>query len=1186
MKKIFAYVFLSFLTGSVFAQFSINTAATNYSQDFNTLTSGTWTDNTLLTGWYARTDLTSPIASYGANTGSTTTGGLYAFGVAGTNPLTDRGLGYVSSNAFTGGSGTGKGYIGWRLLNNTGNPISAITVTWTGEQWRKENNAASHTLSLFYQTGATVTSLTGGTWTAAPSVFTSPIVGATAATVLDGNAPANRVANISVTITVTIPAGQEIMLRWEDLNDAGNDHFMAIDDITVNATAGGGGTPDIILSSPNPAVAAGNMQQGSTNNAIYRFDLAVTTADAVLNGVTINTAGTYAASDITNFKCWYSADNVFSPATDVLLSTKTLTLGAGTHIFPSFNNQTITNGSTGYIFISADITCAAIVSNNLSVNAITTADISFVSGNKSGSAFAGGLQTITAATPNNVTTPAASVANASSSLSWTNPAGCYDEVLIVASAVLPNTGTPTGDGTAYTPNTLYGAGTPLGIGFVVYKGSTSPQLITGLTNGVQYFYKFFTRFGTTWSSGIEVSATPALVTLPTDYFRSVASGSWASTATWESSSDSSSWIAATLAPGALAAHVVIRNSDSVYLAANTTTQNLTIQNSAIFNALTFTQTATVRFNLLNTATFYQGGTVTNVPGVEQVLAVTSTYRFNGTQTPASIALPEFGNLIWEPTPASAGTFQNLTATAPFNNGLVVRGNMTINIQGATPREIRFATGATVSRTHTIDGTLFITSSSSYVVVNNGNSPVVSTLNIGAGISLLAGVFQGLSTTGNTGDATVNMIGNISNAGGTFKGGVGTGAYNFNFTGVTSAAVALRSTDTFHHVSNVKPVSLTGVNNLVLASGKTLTIGGNIGLFNNSLITDGPIVGGNLAAHIVTNGNGYLVRKNIANATSSYFPIGATTTTFNPLTITNQDPATMDYSARVTNSINPPISVPLKAVNRTWTVMPSATPSSTDILFEYITGEGNASFNYASNLELGQYVPSNWNVIKTGIVPSGSYQANVTNITSLGSGTASPLVLGNFNSILAFNSVNVDYFTGIKLTNANKLNWKLTCNNTPRVTISLERSADSRSFVSLNTITADAARCAQPFDQTDAQPLPGMNYYRLKLTDADGKISYSNIIALLNATKGFDILNISPNPVTGSTMKLNVASATATRLEILIVDLAGRVMNRQSLKLVAGFNSFDINIANLSKGTYQVNGMSAEEKPAMVSFVKQ
>lgn len=104
---------------------------------------------------------------------------------------------------------------------------------------------------------------------------------------------------------------------------------------------------------------------------------------------------------------------------------------------------------------------------------ISTADISFLSGNLTGSAFDGGLQTIIAATPNNVTAPAASVANASSSLSWTIPAGCYDEILIAAAASVPNTGNPTGDGTAYTANPVFGSGSLFGNGFVVYKGTAS-----------------------------------------------------------------------------------------------------------------------------------------------------------------------------------------------------------------------------------------------------------------------------------------------------------------------------------------------------------------------------------------------------------------------------------------------------------------------------------------------------------------------------------------------------------------------------------------------------------------------------------------------------------------------------------------------------------------------------------------
>ena len=259
-------LFLAVLISSFsWGQTSIAAINTNYTQDFNTLsttlypTTSPWSDNTTLPGWYARTTggTGTTITSYSGNTGGTTTaGGFYSFGVAGANAVTDRALGYINSNGFTGTTGTAKGYYGWRLKNNTGVPITSVTVTWTGEQWKKTNILTTQNIILQYQTGATVSDLITGSWTAAPSVFTSPKAD-NILTVLDGNDPTNRTANISVTITVTIAAGNEIMLRWEDLNDSGNDHYMAIDDVTVK-----GNNPN------KTSVASGDWNTAATWNPV------------------------------------------------------------------------------------------------------------------------------------------------------------------------------------------------------------------------------------------------------------------------------------------------------------------------------------------------------------------------------------------------------------------------------------------------------------------------------------------------------------------------------------------------------------------------------------------------------------------------------------------------------------------------------------------------------------------------------------------------------------------------------------------------------------------------------------------------------------------------------------------------------------------------------------------------------
>jgi hypothetical protein len=108
----------------------------------------------------------------------------------------------------------------------------------------------------------------------------------------------------------------------------------------------------------------------------------------------------------------------------------------------------------------------------------------------------------------NVSGVSASNGNAKSVLTWTNPTNCFDEILIVAKAESAVGTTPSGDGSDYTGSLTFGSGTAFDGGFVVYKGSASPQTITALTNGTTYHFKLFTRRGTNWSDGVSTTATP------------------------------------------------------------------------------------------------------------------------------------------------------------------------------------------------------------------------------------------------------------------------------------------------------------------------------------------------------------------------------------------------------------------------------------------------------------------------------------------------------------------------------------------------------------------------------------------------------------------------------------------------------------------------------------------------------
>jgi hypothetical protein len=151
---------------------------------------------------------------------------------------------------------------------------------------------------------------------------------------------------------------------------------------------------------------------------------------------------------------------------------------------------------------------------------------------------------------------------------------------------------------------------------------------------------------------------------------------------------------------------------------------------------------------------------------------------------------------------------------------------------------------------------------------------------------------------------------------------------------------------------------------------------------------------------------------------------------------------------------------------------------------------------------------------------------------------------------------------------------------------LERSADSRNFAGIYTITADALRCQQPFDHTDADPMAGINYYRLKMTTTDGNVTYSGIVALMNDSKGFDIISIVPNPVTNGNFKLNVDNDEASNMDIVIKDAQGRVVEIKSVKLIAGLNSINMNVTNLASGTYFITAGKAEDRSRVLRFVKE
>lgn len=205
---------------------SLTALGTAYPQNFNTLaTSGN--SDVLPNGWSLSETGSNANANYTAGDGTSNAGDTYSFGIG-----SDRAFGSVQSGSLI-------ATVGACFTNNTGQTITSLDVSFTGEQWRLGTVGRADRLDFQYSTDAT--SLTTGTWFHVDALdFSSPNT-TTSTGALDGNAAANRTA-ISASITgLSIASGTTVFLRWTDFNASGTDDGLAIDDFSL--TAKGGATP-------------------------------------------------------------------------------------------------------------------------------------------------------------------------------------------------------------------------------------------------------------------------------------------------------------------------------------------------------------------------------------------------------------------------------------------------------------------------------------------------------------------------------------------------------------------------------------------------------------------------------------------------------------------------------------------------------------------------------------------------------------------------------------------------------------------------------------------------------------------------------------------------------------------------------------------------------------------------------
>jgi pectate lyase len=172
------------------------------------------------------------------------------------------------------------------------------------------------------------------------------------------------------------------------------------------------------------------------------------------------------------------------------------------------------------------------------------------------------------------------------------------------------------------------------------------------------------------------------------------------------------------------------------------------------------------------------------------------------------------------------------------------------------------------------------------------------------------------------------------------------------------------------------------------------------------------------------------------------------------------------------------------------------------------------------------------------------------------------------------------FSVKKVNNEAVLTWK-TVNEQDVSYFDVERSNDGKAFYSVGTTKPNNTMAQNTYNLTDKGPLSIIPYYRLKMVDLDGKITFSKILSLNSTDKTVNKLTIYPSV---SSDVLTVETTLNAAATLTIVDILGRVLIQQQIEASNAILTNAITVNGLPNGVYS---LMVENKEARLieKFVK-
>ena len=206
----------------------------------------------------------------------------------------------------------------------------------------------------------------------------------------------------------------------------------------------------------------------------------------------------------------------------------------------------------------------------------------------------------------------------------------------------------------------------------------------------------------------------------------------------------------------------------------------------------------------------------------------------------------------------------------------------------------------------------------------------------------------------------------------------------------------------------------------------------------------------------------------------------------------------------------------------------------------------------------------------------SFPINIRNNAPGGGGNDFAIDDISFTTCLIVLPLDLLSFTGSQEPGGVALNWQ-TSNEVNTAYFAVERNDGNNQFDSIGRVAALSLASGSTYHFTDNSVPPAKEiFYRLRIVDIDGKVTYSPVISVQGAALPAQALGLAPNPTHNNVTLYLVADAPGTA-EISLYSMAGTRVLVQTNTVSKGQNALPIgSIDRLSKGMYVVRMVSGNQ----------